>query len=367
MDSSQVFFTVLNFVGKFFREMKSIISPLDSWALRLQSPATSVLLLTGFGLIISGWFGKVQPQCYDPSNKLKPLNDSMRRDICQVYSSGEFSHRYGDPVETKEIVYRWVPPLLVVLAVISHLPQMIRGRLEMPKLTQAMRDILHSPEGEKSRDYIRENLGGHGGQLKASLLVSASCLFANFVSVLLIDMALKNTFFTIPMHFPFPRGWGNRSDYLELFPLTTKCVINYGWNIQVYGCEFPMNMYYSKLFICLFVWYCFTTACTVLSIVMKVLQLFSCCRRKETPEIRQKLDVINKSASRNDMWILAKLRKFADDEVFAGYLDQALGVLQSLHLPEEVVSEEHLSEEDKVQGLGNTVVDYSSLHEIVVV
>ena len=113
-----------------------------------------------------------------------------------------------------------------VLAAIAHLPQMVHSRLEMPKLTRAMRHILESSDGEKYLLYVQENLGGHGGQLMASFLVSGACLLANFVSVLLIDMTLKNTFFTIPMGFSSIWSTDNQSDYTKLFPLTTRCIIN---------------------------------------------------------------------------------------------------------------------------------------------
>lgn len=331
---------------KFLQQMKNIVSPLDSWALRLHSPVSSLLLLTTFGLVFSEYFGEMDVKCFNPQNKLKVLEDAVKEDICTTYITMDvFEPDDGFAQgEREKLLYRWVPFLMVLLAFIVHLPQLLRSRLESPKLTRAMGTLLSAKFDELPdhlTTYVYDNLGGHGGQMVSSVIISFFCLVSDVVSIFLIDLAIGNKFITLYQYYPFTRHLVTalQSDFNRMFPVAAKCVLSpvmgmTGLNTEVYGCTFPMNVFYEKFFILLFVWYSCLLLLSSVSLLTKIFDVVPFCNRRRlfsnnlvSKEIE---DTLLRKLSNNEIWVLGKLRKCVTISLFAEYLRQAYDVLQQV-------------------------------------
>ncbi|XP_071551796.1 uncharacterized protein [Panulirus ornatus] len=329
-------------------------SPQDSWVLFAHCPLTFFSLWAVFFAVYQGYFSDEVIHCASQGGGLQELTDPVKLDICVQYSHIDLD----DGVSKGSILnYLWHPYVLLTICALVYLPQLVK-KVVSHKGIEHFFSKVNSGHGvcdfnEEASQYCYDFVGSHGGHLFASLKVSLTCLLVDLMSVVILDSSSQNTFYNSIMHFPYTRDMANYERvFSRVFPPTARCSITPTMQISLqntenYGCSLPLNWYYEKVYILLFVYFAILLIVSVVSVLMDLWRMLPCRRHRLVSMgghyVNWSKDVAQ-HWSLDELSVLNYFRGFVDHDTFVDIMGHVVAIRKTSY---EVLCS-ILSDEDEV-------------------
>lgn len=323
-------------------------SPLESWALFAHCPVTLFFFWCLFFAILKGYFSDEAISCISQGGGLEPLMDPIRLLVCSQYSHIELDNGSRGFV----LAYPWHPYIFLGICAIMYLPKLVKNLVGHELLEKFLESLEKEEEESRVEEkvivYCKENVGSHEGQLMASLKISLTCLLTDLVAIFILDTAALHAFYSSVQHlwsFSVP-DWL----FFQAFPPTVKCSITPTMqvallNTENYGCSLPLNWFYEKIYILLFVYFCILTPVSILSLLIDLWNLLACRRQAWVSMGGQYVNWTNMVANQwrsDELYILNYFKKLVSLNIFVAIMEEVLAIqtaifqLQDLprqHLP----------------------------------
>lgn len=289
--------------------------------------------------LLKGYFEDELIRCWSHAGALLELSDPAKLAVCLQYAHIDLD----DKEDTGSVLaYTWHPYVFVIICVLMYFPHLMKNTVANERLERFISSLSGLSKTDvplKIRQYCYDNVGSHDGILVASLQISLTCLLCDLAAFSFLDIAAMHKFYNIIFHYPYVRDMTNyQREFSRVFPSSTKCAITPTMQLALlgtesYGCTLPLNWYYEKIYIILFVCFIVLTVLSISSILIDLWSLLPMRRYSWVPMDPQYLLLTKKVAefwSSDELYILKHFRKSVGVKGFVDIMGTVLSVQENI-------------------------------------